>query len=688
MIRRFLALLAIALVAAPVAGAGTGKTWTISGMEQFSKGKLEGLSLLATGEMELAPEVERLPGLQANFVWDVVPGPEGVLYVGTGAPASVYALQEGKLTLLHKTSEKHVLSVLPLPDGSVLAATAPRGIIYRINGEGEVTIFAELEEPYVWDMALSAAGEVLCATGPRGRLKKIAADRSVSELFKSDEQHLMCIAVGDEDRIFLGSAPKGLVYKVEQDGSGEIVYDPDESEVHCVVLGPQGYIFVGTAESTPSAGGSAPPPGPGPGPQPANDAAASLKGKPAAHNSVYRIKVGEGAVRMAHLANTFVLSLLVKEDGQLMVGTGVEGRLMEVDSRGTTNILTQFEAAHISAIARDAQGTIYLGTSNGGGLWRIKEGARNSGTFTSEVFDCGYISHWGRAWWRGSVPSKTRVRLSLRTGNSRTPDRYWSDWSKPVADAAGGALAVPPGRFAQVQAELLTDNPKTTPLLTEVNISYRQVNRRPQIQKLEVNKAQKPAQGPGGPRQDPKMIGKRKITWQATDPNQDELIFDLYYRGIDEKEWKELKTDIRKTTQYVWDTNRVPDGHYVLRLVASDRLCCPPSDALSAEKVSKPCLIDNRRPEVLDLKANRKDDGTYVITGTAVDGYSTIREIQVSHNSGDWQPVFPSDGIFDATREAFTFRTEALPQGEHVFVFVACDERFNVGSEKIVIVVE
>jgi hypothetical protein len=178
------------------------------------------------------------------------------------------------------------------------------------------------------------------------------------------------------------------------------------------------------------------------------------------------------------------------------------------------------------------------------------------------------------------------------------------------------------------------------------------------------------------------------VAWKAADPNGDDLLFDLYYRGLDEREWKEIKKDVRGTASYKWDTARVPDGQYLLRLVARDDAVRPPGEALSHERVGRPLLIDNRPPSVAELKARRQEDGSYELTGAAIDDQSPIADIEVSLNSGDWMPVFPTDGILDSPREAFSFRTKVLATGEYVFAFSARDEAGNAGTGKLVVTVE
>jgi len=680
--------------AAPVAVVrGAGKTWTQSGAEAFSQGDLDGVSVLSSGEIVLAPPVEEIEGLEANYVWDIAVGNDGAAYVATGSPAALYVIREGKLELLHKTSEQHVLCVLPLADGSVLAGTAPRGIIFRLSAEGEVTVLEDLEEQYVWDMALGPGGEVYCATGPNGRLLRLGPAGEVSEVFKAEQNHLLCLAVDSESgNVFVGTEPDGLVCQIDAAGKASVLYDAEESEVRALVLGADGKLYAGTAQTqqgrAPQGGSSSAPPTAGTTVAPSD--AAALPGQPSGANSLYCILPGEGAVRLTRFPGALVLSVVALDGGEVLAGTGVEGRLVGVSPDGVTRIVTDFQASHVSAMAVGPDRSVILGTSNGGGLWRLGRGYRANGVFTSSVFDARYLARWGRIWCKRALPERTALVVSLRTGNLSEPDETWSEWSRPDEGEAEHAVVVPPGRFAQLRAELASADPAETPRLIELGASYRQVNRRPQIQTLTIGSEQD-ASAVGRPRPAPSRSqdqppGKLTVRWQATDPNEDELVFDLFYRGLDETDWKELKRNIRGESQYEWDTLRVPDGHYVLRLVASDRF--DRSEPLEGERITPPFVIDNRRPQVPELGAVRQADGSYVVTGLARDSYSNIASIELSHNSGDWVPVFPDDGILDASIERFSFRTDVLGPGEHVFVVAATDSAGNTGSDKIVVRVQ
>lgn len=697
------------LLAAPQATATIGKTWKTSGTEQFAAGKLKGVSVLSTGPVELAPEAEKIEGVEAEFVWDVEAAADGTVYVATGGPAAVYVLKAGRAELLHESEQKHVLSVLPLPDGSVLAGTAPQAVIFRIDRHGKTTTFADLEDSYVWDMAIGPHNRIYCATGPEGRLMELNRAGEVTELLKAKQKNLMCVTVDEDGTVYAGTDTDGYIYRIERGERSAVLYDAEESEVHDLVVGPEGELYACTAQSRPAGRTGGPPSGssekrperPAEPPSPSPGA-----GAPAAHNSIYRIVPGQGAVLLARFDKMFVLSLALAGD-RVLAGTGTDGRLMAVGPDMLYRILTEFDVGHVTAMAVLQEGDVIIGTSNAGNLWRLKPGYRDRGSLVSEPFDAGYLSRWGRASWKQKTATGQNIRLKVRTGNSGEPDEHWSEWSDWATDPDGEALEVPMGRFVQFQTELSTRAKAGTPVLLEVNLSYRQANRKPRIEDLTVDgqsllgrkeragtpsrarpsgaSAQRNARAarePGAP------SARKSIAWKASDPNGDELFFELYYRGLDEAEWKEIDEDLRDKTSYTWDTSRTPDGHYLLRLIARDDAVRPEGEALADQKVTNPLLIDNRRPAVLDLRARRRPDGSFELSGVAQDEHSRITAIEVSRNSEDWLPVFPTDGILDSLREPFSHRTEPLEPGEHVFVVAATDSSRNTGSGKVVVTVE
>ena len=61
------------------------------------------------------------------------------------------------------------------------------------------------------------------------------------------------------------------------------------------------------------------------------------------------------------------------------------------------------------------------------------------------------------------------MALSVRTGNSATPDGTWTDF---VPLASSGAAIGAVSRYLQYQAILTTSNPNQTPILQDVTLQY------------------------------------------------------------------------------------------------------------------------------------------------------------------------------------------------------------------------
>jgi hypothetical protein len=701
------------------------KTVTIKGADSLSKGELENLSVRSSGELVLGPRLEAVEGLDANFVWDIAQGPAGTLYVATGSPAAIYKAGEGEAELLHELDEQHVLSIVTMEDGSVLAATAPGGVVYRMSPDGEVTTFCKMGVHYVWDMIVGGDGRVYCATGPGGELWALNGDGSAELIFTAAQSNLMCLAMDPvTGMLFFGTQPDGLVYGIGPGTDPTILYDAPEDEVHTLTFH-EGALYAGTAgvdiqESYgASQRGEALP-------QPhvmlsektqplqaeadngedvaSQRRAAELKeasvvmgrGRPASSNSIYKIEPGTGAARLVGFRETVVMALAHQED-MLLVGTGVEGRMFGVNARGVSTMLVDLPSQHISAMLEKDDGSVVVGSSNPGGLWRVRENRAEEGQFRSEVIDVNYLSHWGRlSGVTGGDESDDSILLRARVGNVSKPDDTWSEWSEFRPVGAEGRLELPLGRFVQVEAKL-TDNAGSKEVkLYELSVSYKQTNRPPEVNNIGIDGNSSGNDGGAqnnnsashqSSRKDV-VSGTRKVFWDVSDPNGDTLSVTLLYRGVNERTWKVLESQITEKNSYEWDTRRVPDGRYLLKIEVSDCLSRPEPEVMRREQVTRPFAIDNGRPFFREMQHDRQMDGSYVITGVAGDECSPVRSLSVSRNSGEWMPIFPEDGVFDSTKERFSFPTGVLEAGEHVFVFNAIDLADNVGAGKVTVTVE
>jgi hypothetical protein len=176
---------------------------------------------------------------------------------------------------------------------------------------------------------------------------------------------------------------------------------------------------------------------------------------------------------------------------------------------------------------------------------------------------------------------------------------------------------------------------------------------------------------------------QNQITWQADDPDGDRLVYAVYFRGEDEREWKLLRTNYYENTLAL-DSDILADGRYYFRVVASDRPSNPLNVARESEMVSSPVLIDNT-PPMITTGPPRRGDNTVDIDVDAADATSPLRRCEYSVDAGPWIPIEALDGVTDSPHEKYAIHIENLRPGEHLVVIRASDAANNAGLTKVVI---
>ncbi len=101
--------------------------------------------------------------------------------------------------------------------------------------------------------------------------------------------------------------------------------------------------------------------------------------------------------------------------------------------------------------------------------WMRMSPYASSGEFESRIFDSGGPSDWGIVTWAEEIPTGTAIAVSVRSGNTPTPDGSWSGYSSPLSN--GGSIGVS-ARYVQYRATLSTTNVDLTPALNEISLRY------------------------------------------------------------------------------------------------------------------------------------------------------------------------------------------------------------------------
>ncbi len=480
-----------------------------------------------------------------------------------------------------------------------------------------------------------------------------------------------------------------------------MLYDSPLGEVVSLALGRNGTIFAAVAgESGRAARPAPPPPSPAPAQQPSTPEGAAPQPTPTPSQEQQpvpeqRVPIGmegkvlaispEGYAReMWSGSQEAILSLAVSPSGDLLMGSSSQGRIYSLDSAGGVHELARLSSGQVTALlrlgadggaskARDRsasppkQGDVAVAGSNFGSLSLLRPGFAASGTYESRVLDARSFATWGRALWRVEAPKGTSIALNVRCGNTEEPDRTWSDWRSAPFTPDGALLNCPASRFLQWRAAMKTEEPQRSPSLREVAITYLQANLPPEIRKIEAQapgvslqkipgsqssgpQEAKPA-GPSGSdveggvrrRARPQSRrgfepGARSVTWQASDPNDDDLVYDVYYRAVDEKAWKQMRSKVDEDF-VTWDST---------------------------------------------IKA-RVQPSEVEVTFAASDSFSIIRDTAYAIDAGDWVPVQPVDGLDDSPLERYDLTLPRPAPGEHSIVVRSTDAAGNTGSGKVVV---
>src|SRR5215471_9163526 len=137
---QWLAVLSLCAAACPGA---TTQSWEMSGYQEFSRGRLEGLSLSREGKLTLGPRVSTLFDSGQAEIWSVAPAPDGSLYVGTGNRGRLFRVDNsGKSSLLWTADQPEIFAVAADSKGVVYAGTSPDGKVYRIENGKAVEYFS------------------------------------------------------------------------------------------------------------------------------------------------------------------------------------------------------------------------------------------------------------------------------------------------------------------------------------------------------------------------------------------------------------------------------------------------------------------------------------------------------------------------------------------------------------------
>jgi hypothetical protein len=728
----FLLLIAVPLLAvSPI-------QWEVRTYEDFRKGTFSNVSLTNEDRLVLAPRFDSVFDTEQPFIWSTAADSRGNIYLGTGHNGKIFKVDSsGKGALLADLPELDVFAVAVDARDAVYAATSPNGKVYKIDAGGQPQVFFDPEDKYIWSLVFDKQGRLIVATGDKGVIYRVAPDGKGQVFYDTDETHVISLAVDRDGNIIAGGDPKGYLYRIAPDGKAFVLYDSGMREVHAVTVAADGTIYAAVVSSRPGLSpGSVPIPVPdsqsqvgestttislnatptqsievvvgndsSPANSPSSSSSARSSSEKNAQTAILEV-LPDGVVNTIWRSSSeMVYALLPRRDG-LLFSTGSKGRIYSFQKPRNTTLLVESTEEETTNLLL-AGNRVYAASANAGKLFGLGDAVATSGSYESSVRDTEAISTWGKLSWKSETPQL--IQMFTRSGNTGSPDKTWSDWTR--VDGDGGANS-PKARFIQWRAVLRADSGRS-PSLNSVTVPYMQQNFRPEITSLDllpfgvalIKSQPLTASGaPAGPQDSatarataraglPGVVkvpprralqkGAQSFQWVAVDKNDDTLQYDLYYRPEGGGNWVFLKKNVEDSF-YTINSDTLPDGTYMVRLVATDALSNTPEGALTGEIESRPFTIDNTPPTVT-LKQEGVNGGRVRVAIEATDATSTLSQAEVSVDAGDFRMIFPKDGIADSKAESYTWQSELLPSGEHVIACRVYDQNDNVGLAKLIV---
>lgn len=148
------------------------------------------------------------------------------------------------------------------------------------------------------------------------------------------------------------------------------------------------------------------------------------------------------------------------------------------------------------------------------------------------------------------------------------------------------------------------------------------------------------------------QTGTQVVFWTVTDPDGDNVVTTFSLRHDGDSKWTDMVVDT--TDSYAqFEISHLPEGLYHTRLIARETSPRPVADRLSTTFETDDFLVDRTPPRILDASVAKEGDQLRVSVH-AKDALSLLAGVEVNLNNGfKTSAEQPVDGILDSREETF-----------------------------------
>lgn len=709
--------------------------WRQTSYQDFSLGTFASAAATTADDVRLVPSVGKLASLPETYVWQVIPDGQGGVYAGTGNNGIVYRVtKDGAASVFFKTGELEVHSLARDSKGVLYAGTSPNGKVYRVEPDGKGKAIYDAPEKYILALAVDSRDNVYAGAGDAGKVYRIAPGGESKLFAKLPEASVLSLAVGKSDDVCVGTAKDGVVYKIAPDGTVSAVYNAAEDSIPSLAVDASGNVYAGTGSGKgnlykiPASGAAkavfdkAPR---------ALSLAVDAVGNAYAvsDDQIFKVTADEKVMALdTRRAGVQFVTVAVDKDGTIYAGTANTGAVYRSANAAEATYDSPVHDASLPArwgavdwIANTPEGTsVSIQTRTGNvadpdATWSewspaigapgqvaasppgrymqyraTLEGAgaaspaleqvtiayltenRPPKVTMSEPQTGAVIARTQSIKWSGTDPDKDTLTYDVYY--SADAGKTWQPLGSGIKQPKNGTEAVEPkkekeeeqpGKQETKEKDGAAAAPDGAPSADELLSQLKsELDKHPEIPQETKDKML--AEAPGAI---DKAIDSASKPESETASEQDDS-------GPSQPSTKQ--------TSHNWDTTKVPDGSYLIKVVATDRT----SNAvgfLTDEKVIGPVAVCNTPPKLTAAQQDVKvgSDGTVTLSGAASDALAAIAGVQYKVDSGDWMAAAAADGIFDSKSEGFTVTTQPLAKGKHTIEVKAIDAAGNAASAKV-----
>ena len=554
--------------------------------------------------------------LPNSMIWSIADAGDSGVLVGTGSSAEVYLVsRDGKWRSLAQLPDRHALSIVKGPDGVFYCLTHPRGRVYRLKLTGEVESVFEPSKLGALSITTDSEGNLFVGTTPRGYVYRVDAKGHVKELFKSREKHVFGLVVAD-GYVYAGTGPRGNVYKIGPDGVATTVYSGKNRVVtslqrdnnNAVVATKANANEVLRIQQKAETWGSFT--------SQVHEAAALSKWGRIGWAA--DVPTGASVTAQTRSGNT-AFPDQGWSDWSKPSGESRGDTVQSPPGRYVQYRLNLFPGEGGASPSVSRVELIYM-TAN-----REPELEIKSPRLEEHLASTAFIR------WSAKDPDKDKLRYSVYYSSDE--GRTWTD-------------------IKDEKSKENTDNDATTIDLPG--------DKEMDATDPDANGDDTPEAHPGVP------LGNVKEG--VSEAKADEALEGG--RPDDEPDSDNGETDIETSFSSggngqtrKWDTSEVPDGAYLIKVVATDEISNP-TDARAAEKVSGPVVVDNTPPQV-EMPPPFESAPTAAVSVRCEDNRSRVTGVEYRIDEGDWVAAAAADGVFDATAEEALIKSEHVIPGKH-----------------------